>query len=160
MAWNTQTITFIHLLIHFPWTLTSISIVQKQLTLTLINLFSSSLFSVSRSAQLVYESDSEVHGIKTFRFVLSDTNFQAPMAHPSSACFCTQRQPRMRDGICDVSGILNVSTCSDGAPIALSAAHFLGGDKHLTDDVDGLRPSTLEHQMFIDIEPVSELMFF
>lgn len=100
-----------------------------------------------------FESDSEVEGIKTLRFISSESNFRASTGSSSESCFCTQREGR-REGICDVNGLLDVSTCSDGAPIALSPAHFLGGDTHLTEDVAGLRPSPNKHQMFLDIEPV------
>lgn len=105
-----------------------------------------------RSAQIVYKEDSEVHGIKTYRYILGDDNFRAPLSSPETSCFCTQREPR-RD-ICEMNGILDVSSCSDGAPIALSPAHFLDGDTHLTEDVFGLRPSPEKHEMYLDIEPV------
>lgn len=54
-----------------------------------------------------------------------------------------------------VDGYLDMSSCSDGAPIAMSQVHFLNGHPSLLRGVEGLAPDPAKHVSYLDIEPVS-----
>lgn len=111
----------------------------------------------SRSAHVVYKEDSSVFGIHTLRFVIPDTMFKASLNpdYPENECYCAQWQKR-RD-ICEVDGYLDMSSCSDGAPIVMSQVHFMDASPVLQNGVIGLTPNVArdQKQAFIDIEPVS-----
>ena len=88
-----------------------------------------------RSAYVVYKEDSEVFGIRTYRYVIPESMFKAPYTLAENECFCTQTEAT-RD-VCRVDGYLDMSSCSDGAPIAMSQVHFMGASKSLRNGVEG-----------------------
>ncbi len=51
------------------------------------------------------------------------------------------------------SGIVNMTHLHEGAPVFVSAPHFLHGDEILLDMVDGLSPDPAKHRLLLDIEP-------
>lgn len=102
---------------------------------------------------MVYKEDSSVFGIPTYRFVFPDSMYQSAATFEDNECFCTQRKGH-RD-LCDLDGLLDMSACSDGVPIAMSPPHFLGANSKLRQDVIGLRPDPVKHDTYLDIEPVS-----
>lgn len=63
-------------------------------------------------------------------------------------CFC--RTP----DTCLPAGLLDVSDCYYGFPIALSYPHFLESDEKVREDVLGSKPNRSEHSSFVMIQPV------
>ncbi|XP_036383261.1 scavenger receptor class B member 1-like [Megalops cyprinoides] len=96
-----------------------------------------------RSMELVYQGQGEVKGIPVFRFVAPKTLFANGLDYAPNEGFCPCRQ----------SGIMNVSSCRNGAPVFISHPHFFNGDPALWDSVLGLDPNEEEHGLFIDIHP-------
>lgn len=63
-------------------------------------------------------------------------------------------------GKCLLAGLLDISDCYYGFPIALSYPHFLDSDKQLVTTVDGSRPNRSEHESYFMIQPVSNIFIF
>ena len=90
-----------------------------------------------------------------FRFVPPPNVFDTTNENPENACFCTNP-----DGVCNTpSGVFNVSICQFGSPTMLSWPHFFQADPKLLDAVEGLNPNKDEHQLFIDVQPVSYMIY-
>lgn len=58
-------------------------------------------------------------------------------------------------GKCLLAGLLDISDCYYGFPIALSYPHFLDSDEQLVNNVIGSRPNRTEHESYFMIQPVS-----
>ncbi|XP_038658753.1 lysosome membrane protein 2-like isoform X2 [Scyliorhinus canicula] len=101
---------------------------------------------ICRSFYLTFEKELEVQGINAYRFVLPKETFAND--HPSNAGCCP-------DGICPLSGVLNISVCRQGAPVLISSPHFYNGDPKLVSDIGGMNPNMEAHQTFLDIEPMT-----
>ncbi|KAJ8261134.1 hypothetical protein COCON_G00168570 [Conger conger] len=96
-----------------------------------------------RSMELVYQRPGVVDGIPVYRFVAPTTLFANGSDYPPNEGFCPCRQ----------SGILNVSSCRNGAPAFISHPHFYNADPVLRSFVLGLNPNEEDHGLFIDIHP-------
>ncbi|GCC34036.1 lysosome membrane protein 2-like isoform X1 [Chiloscyllium punctatum] len=101
---------------------------------------------ICRSFYLMFEKEVEVEGIGAYRFILPKEAFASD--HPSNKECCP-------GGNCPLSGVLNISTCRQGAPIFISSPHFYNGDQRLVSDIGGMEPNTEAHQTFLDIEPMT-----
>ncbi|KAI1286721.1 Lysosome membrane protein 2 [Halotydeus destructor] len=107
-----------------------------------------------RSAYVVYKEETEVHGIPTYRFTLPESFFEGPYSNKrDNECFCTQPDPLRQ--VCETDGILDMSSCSQGAPVAMSPAHFLGVNPALRDGLLGMAPDEEKHLMYLDVEPTA-----
>lgn len=96
-----------------------------------------------RSIRLSYLGDVETRGVKLRRYWGEGRLFD--YAEKDNQCFCT--------GTCFPSGVLNISACQQGAPVAVSFPHFLYGDPSYQQAVEGIAPDPKRHQMYLDIEP-------
>jgi hypothetical protein len=65
----------------------------------------------------------------------------------------------MSDVLCKTDGILDVSKCKNGAPIVISGPHFFQGDPMLRMNISGLKPDKDKHETFLEIEPLTGLVF-
>uniref|UniRef100_A0A8C1DXS1 Uncharacterized protein n=1 Tax=Cyprinus carpio carpio TaxID=630221 RepID=A0A8C1DXS1_CYPCA len=108
-------------------------------------IFSSDL---CRSIYAQYESDVSVRGVSGFRFVPPSEVFANLTINPDNAGFCVPA------GNCLGSGLLNVSTCKEGAPIIMSSPHFYQADDKFVQDVFGMNPNKEEHETVIDVNPI------
>ncbi|CAN7998566.1 unnamed protein product [Ixodes hexagonus] len=97
----------------------------------------------NRSIRLSYLGDVETRGVKLRRYWGEGRLFD--YADRDNQCFCT--------GTCFPSGVLNISACQHGAPVAISFPHFLYGDPSYQQAVEGISPDPKRHQMYLDIEP-------
>ncbi|CAF3865416.1 unnamed protein product [Rotaria sordida] len=97
---------------------------------------------VCRSIYLTFDSHSSVLNIPTETFSLPAEVFNNATLNPENAGF----------GNLD-SGVLNVSTCQQGAPIILSQPHFLYAAEHYQAHIDGLAPDADAHRTVLQIEP-------
>lgn len=103
---------------------------------------------IYRSVFTVYEKEAEFRDISAYRFTPTFDMFGDPTLTPDNYCFCPHNN-------CLPSGLLNISTGRDGAPIFFSGAHFYQGNPLLLQSVEGLSPSKEKHQTFVDIEPTT-----
>lgn len=69
---------------------------------------------------------------------------------PKNKCYC-------RGGNCLPPGLLDVTDCYYGFPIALSYPHFLYSDPSLLNQVEGSKPDVARHETYFIIQPVSGL---
>lgn len=58
-------------------------------------------------------------------------------------------------GVCLPEGLVDVTDCYYGFPIALSYPHFLDADPSLLEGVTGLTPNRSMHESFFVLNPVS-----
>jgi len=105
---------------------------------------------ICRSISIVFEKESSVSGIPTYRFVVPESAFASPTDNPDNLCYCTPD-----DSHCLSTGVLNVSACQFGAPAISSLPHFYMGDATYLDAVRGLNPNENDHETFLNIEPLT-----
>lgn len=105
-----------------------------------------------RSLYAKYEEDVTVKGIPGYRFSPPSMVFANMTVNPANAGFCVPA------GNCLGSGLLNVSTCKQGAPIIMSSPHFYQADEKFVQDVFGMRPNKEQHQTLIDINPLTGII--
>lgn len=86
----------------------------------------------------------EVEGIQGHKFT---TSLQE-VDEDNNSCFC--------DGICEPSGLVNLTTCRYGAPVFVSLPHFYRARPQYLQMLDGLLPKRDKHEFFATIEPVSK----
>ena len=116
-----------------------------------------------RSVFADYESETEIKGIKAWRFRanLDLINY----ARPENLCFCPAfRQCAIDSGTgywdlsnCDkpcLDGTLHASGCL-GVPVVLSAPHFYNADTSLEKAINGLKSNIDLHDTYLDVEPTS-----
>ncbi|CAF4535928.1 unnamed protein product [Rotaria sp. Silwood1] len=103
---------------------------------------------VCRSIYLTFDSHSSVLNIPTETFSIPAEVFNNATLNPENAGF----------GNLD-SGVLNVSTCQQGAPIILSFPHFLYAAEHYQAHIDGLAPDADAHRTVLQIEPHTGFVF-
>lgn len=108
-------------------------------------LFSSDL---CRSIYLSYTKDEKLRGIPVYRFNAPKEVFYDAKKNPANEGFCVPT-----DKECLPSGLLNVESCRDGAPVVFSQPHFLDADESVIHAVDGVHPDHAEHSTVIDLEP-------
>ncbi|KAG8010659.1 Lysosome membrane protein 2 [Nibea albiflora] len=72
--------------------------------------------------------------------------------NPANAGFCVPA------GNCLGSGVLNVSSCKQGAPIIMSSPHFYQADRKFVQDVFGMNPKKEQHETTIDIHPLTGII--
>ncbi|XP_038056908.1 platelet glycoprotein 4-like isoform X2 [Patiria miniata] len=106
---------------------------------------------ICRSINAVFDEETSVRDIPTWRYVGPPSAFANATENPSNAGFCTPSPE-----FCLPSGLLNISNCQHNAPIVMSLPHFLYCDKEkVIDLVHGVVPNQEEHQTFFDIEPMT-----
>ncbi|KAG8146375.1 hypothetical protein E2320_012723 [Naja naja] len=98
-----------------------------------------------RSLKLNYNQSGNFKGIPVYRYTAPKTLFANGTVYPPNEGFCPCRE----------SGIQNISTCKLNAPIFISQPHFLNADPALLDMVDGLHPNEKDHDLFVDIHPLT-----
>ncbi|KAM6984692.1 lysosome membrane protein 2c [Aplochiton taeniatus] len=109
-------------------------------------MFSSDL---CRSLYAEFVEEVTVKGLPAYRFVPPAEVFANTTAN---AGFCVP------PGNCLGSGLLNVSSCKQGAPIIMSSPHFYQADEKYVGDVFGMFPNKEEHQTVIDINPLTGIV--
>ncbi|XP_071951429.1 lysosome membrane protein 2-like isoform X2 [Antedon mediterranea] len=110
---------------------------------------------ICRSAYLIYDKEYKYQNIKLYRFVVPPELYANVSMNPDNAGFCT---PTIAN--CLPGGLLNGSSCQQGAPVVFSLPHFLYADQVVHDMVGGMNPSKEEHQILFDAEPLTGASFF
>jgi len=138
---------------------------------------------VYRSVYLTYERDTEVRGIKAYRYTLPDIFYTSPADAPENACYCTKagqfdlnefnakflKEHINSDDPKNFVELKNLYKKSfppqcrlngildishcKKAPVIVSAPHFYKGDPLLVHSVEGLKPDASKHKTYVDIEP-------
>ncbi|KAK9507971.1 hypothetical protein O3M35_007726 [Rhynocoris fuscipes] len=98
-----------------------------------------------RSLMLPFEKETEIHGIKAYKYTGNEYSFDNGTLDPNNECFC--------NGQCSPSGVLNVTACRFGAPGFVSFPHFYLADQYYHNQVDGMKPDADKHNMYITLEP-------
>ncbi|CAN9504933.1 unnamed protein product [Ophioblennius macclurei] len=112
----------------------------------MLYMFSSDL---CRSLYAEYQDDVTVKGVPGYRFSPPSRVFANLSVNPDNAGFCVP------PGNCLGSGLLNISTCKQGAPIIMSSPHFYEADEKFVQDVFGMKPDKEQHQTVIDVHPLT-----
>ena len=102
---------------------------------------------VCRSLYAKFENDSSVLGIDTKIFTIPSEIFVNTTLNPDNFPF----------GV-TYSGVLNVSSCRQGAPIFISLPHLLYGDDRLLNLIDGVHPDKDLHETLFEVEPHTGLV--
>ncbi|GIY62946.1 scavenger receptor class B member 1 [Caerostris darwini] len=100
-----------------------------------------------RSLTFDYVEEKFHKGFKSKRFQNTRKIFANELENPDNYCFTRdQTLP---------SGVLDISSCQYDAPIYLSFPHFYLADPYYLKIVHGLRPNSLLHKSYIDVEPIT-----
>lgn len=70
------------------------------------------------------------------------------------ALAATKHRGRITDRRCYIDGLMDLSLCQRGAPVAASGAHFYNSDPMLAMAAD-LKPEKRLHETYLDIEPMT-----
>ena len=111
---------------------------------------------VCRSIEFAYVGEDEHMGIKGYKFGIPDTAFATPEQFADNECFC-MFSGKKREQRCSISGTYDLGGCQSGAPLIVSAPHFLKTFPDMSKTVDGLNPNKEDHDSFVVLEPVSRL---
>ncbi|KAM3955586.1 scavenger receptor class B member 1 [Aphomia sociella] len=106
--------------------------------------------SMCRAADLVPVEQGERSGLTAYKYTFAENMLDNGKYIEENKCFC-------RQGKCLPAGLIDVTDCYYGFPIALSYPHFYKGDDILFSKVDGLTPNKEQHETRFWIEPASGL---
>ncbi|KAJ8688588.1 hypothetical protein QAD02_024383 [Eretmocerus hayati] len=106
--------------------------------------------SLCRSASMVQTGEKIVKGLHTYRYKFKDHELDNGRVNPENKCFC-------RNDHCLPYGLIDVTDCYYGFPIALSYPHFYQTDPKMLEAVEGLNPVKDIHESYFYINPRSGL---
>ncbi|XP_053691622.1 scavenger receptor class B member 1 [Sabethes cyaneus] len=107
--------------------------------------------SMCRAQRMVQDNSSyEIYGIQATKFVFEKNALDNGEFDKRNKCFC-------RQGHCLPRGLIDVTDCYYGFPIALSYPHFLDADPNLLQKIIGLHPNESKHGSFFMINSLSGL---
>lgn len=91
----------------------------------------------------------EIEGIQGWKYEITPTTFDNGQRNPDMKCYCpVDRQPDN----CPASGATDIGPGADGAPMYLSADHFMYANESYANTVDGLNPNYERDNFFIIME--------
>ncbi|KAK0167045.1 hypothetical protein PV327_004493 [Microctonus hyperodae] len=106
--------------------------------------------SLCRSARMVRTGEKIVKNLKAYRYKFMENELDNGAYNKENSCFC-------RQGRCLPPGLVDVTDCYYGFPIALSYPHFYKSDPSLLAKVEGLEPKQDKHESYFFIQPKSGL---
>lgn len=106
--------------------------------------------SLCRSAEMVRTGETWIKGLHTYQYKFRENIMDNGAYLPENKCFC-------RKGYCLKPGLIDVTDCYYGFPIALSYPHFYKADPSLLEAVTGLQPRADLHESYAYIQPKSGL---
>ena len=75
-------------------------------------------------------------------------------AHSRLSAATTQSKAKITNARCYLDGLMDLSLCQRGAPVAVSSPHFYNSDPMLA-MAAGLEPNKEKHETYLDIEPMT-----
>lgn len=108
---------------------------------------------------MTFQEESTYKGIPTFIFSAPDELLAGKRTNPDNECFCMEEDEDKQEERCTLDGIFDLSPCQNGVPLIVSLPHFLGADKRITDDIEGLEPDARRHRPELHVEPVRMNVF-
>ncbi|KAG6454604.1 hypothetical protein O3G_MSEX008760 [Manduca sexta] len=106
--------------------------------------------SLCRAAPLIPVEEGVRSGIRGYKYIFPEHMLDNGKYLEDNKCFC-------RKGRCLPDGLIDVTDCYYGFPIALSYPHFYQGDQVLFSKVQGLHPIKEQHETRFWIQPESGL---
>ena len=103
---------------------------------------------------MTFQEESQFKGIPTYIFSAPDDLLAGKRTNPDNECFCLEEDEDLAEERCTLDGIFDMGGCQNGIPLIVSLPHFLGADKRLTDDIEGLKPNATAHRPELHVEPV------
>ncbi|RWS27824.1 lysosome membrane protein 2-like protein [Leptotrombidium deliense] len=108
---------------------------------------------LSRSLALKYDKDNSIHGIPTYRYIISNDFTEAPRYSNITDCFCYFESDPI--DLCKYTALFDMRRCLSGAPLVLSLPHFYMSNESLIKSVNGMSPSTDKHETFLNLDPLT-----
>ncbi|XP_054158913.1 lysosome membrane protein 2-like [Oppia nitens] len=105
---------------------------------------------VCRSLYVTFQEEAIHKGIKTYIYSAPDDVMAGKDTNPENECFCMNDN---NDYHCRLDGVYDMSQCQHDIPIIVSLPHFIGGDRRITDRIEGLKPDPKLHRPVIHVEP-------
>ncbi|XP_039751840.1 scavenger receptor class B member 1-like isoform X2 [Pararge aegeria] len=102
--------------------------------------------SLCRAAPLIPVEEGVKNGMKAYKYVFPEHMLDNGKLYEENKCFC-------RHGKCLPEGLIDVTDCYYGFPIALSYPHFYKGDDILFEKVEGLTPNKEQHETRFWVQP-------
>ncbi|XP_034472465.1 protein croquemort [Drosophila innubila] len=91
----------------------------------------------------------EIEGIKGWKYEITPNTFDNGQRNGDMKCYCpASRQP----DDCPASGATDLGPCGDGAPMYLSADHFMYADDSYANTITGVEPNYERDNFFIIME--------
>ncbi|XP_020280180.1 scavenger receptor class B member 1-like isoform X2 [Pseudomyrmex gracilis] len=106
--------------------------------------------SLCRSERMKRVGEKTIKGIYAYEYTFLDNELDNGAVNPENKCFC-------RKGFCLKPGLIDVTDCYYGFPIALSYPHFYQTDPSILEAVEGLNPKKELHESYFFINPKSGL---
>lgn len=106
---------------------------------------------ICRTLYLIYSEETEFKGIPVWKMILDPSMFDPPKINPENECYCMHH--KKRPDRCNIKGVMDLGGCLNGAPLVLSAPHFLDTSPNLADQVIGLNPDRSKHEFSLLFEP-------
>lgn len=106
--------------------------------------------SLCRAAPLIPVDEGVKSGLHGYKFTFPENMLDNGKYTKENKCFCSNDK-------CLPEGLMDVSKCYYGFPIALSYPHFWQADKVVFDKVEGLVPDKKKYETAFWIEPTSGL---
>uniref|UniRef100_A0A6G1SIR4 Scavenger receptor class B member 1 n=1 Tax=Aceria tosichella TaxID=561515 RepID=A0A6G1SIR4_9ACAR len=109
--------------------------------------------------QAAMKSHHRHHRSSSSTSLLHNSNGNISQPGPSSlAVTATKHKARITDSRCYIDGLMDLSLCQKGAPIAASSPHFYNADPMLAMAAD-MKPQKERHETYLDIEPMTGAVF-
>lgn len=106
--------------------------------------------SLCRSERMMRIGEKQIKGLHTYQYAFVENELDNGAVNPENKCFC-------RKGRCLKPGLIDVTDCYYGFPIALSYPHFYKSDPSLLEAIEGLEPTKDLHESYFFIQPKSGL---
>ncbi|CAH4032356.1 unnamed protein product [Pieris brassicae] len=87
-------------------------------------------------------------GIELLRYSMPRTVFDDPDHYSPNQCYCD-----IDTASCPPRGVIDITSCTMGAPLLASFPHFYLGDPKLREPFEGLEPNPELHDSYLDIHP-------
>lgn len=106
--------------------------------------------SLCRSAYMHQTGETYIKGLHAYQYKFVENVLDNGAYNPENKCFC-------RKGFCLKPGLIDVTDCYYGFPIALSYPHFYKADPSILAAVEGLTPNANLHESYAYVQPQSGL---